>query len=225
MVYADRGPEPWTEATRLDTIPAAGPRSYAENKLASESLVTTHFKNGRATIVRPAVVVGPYDRSHRFVRWPLRAREGGEMLVPGGPQETLPFVDARDLAAWLVRVIEARLSGFYNVAGALPTMGTFIERCVARSAAPVTPVWVDATWLKGQDVFFESMPPLHSGGYRRCSSARAIAQGLRFRDLDTTLDDTLGWWDAQGLTLDTLDRGRERALLSAWRAHVSGRGL
>ena len=86
------------------------------------------------------------------------------MLVPGGPQETLPFVDARDLAAWLVRVIEARLSGFYNVAGALPTMGTFIERCVARSAAPVTPVWVDATWLKGQDVFFESMPPLHSGG-------------------------------------------------------------
>lgn len=215
-VYDDRGPEPWTEATRVHTIPAEGPRSYAENKLVSEALVHTYF-GGRATIVRPAVVVGPYDRHHRFVRWPLRAREGGELLVPGNPEESLPFVDARDLGQWLVRMIEARLPGVYNVAGALPTMGAFIDRCIARSAASTTPVWVDATWLAGRGAFFDSMPPLHSGGYRRCSSAKAIANGLCFRDLDTTLHDTLRWWDAEGIALDTLDRGREHSLLSEWR--------
>jgi len=219
-VYDDRGPEAWTEATRVDTIPATGPRTYAHNKLASESEVHTYFGD-RAAIVRPAVVVGPYDRSHRFVRWPLRAREGGEMLVPGGPDESLPFVDARDLAAWLVHVIEARLSGIYNVAGALPTIGTFIDECVARGGETTTPVWVDGAWLQAQDLAFDSMPPLHAGGYRRCSSAKAIAAGLRFRGLDMTLDDTLRWWDAQGTgfgELRTLDREREQALLTAWKA-------
>ena len=217
-VYDDRGPEPWTEHTRVDTIPAAGPRSYAENKLASEDVVHTYFA-GRATIVRPAVVVGPYDRSHRFVRWPLRAREGGEMLVPGRPEETVPFVDARDLGRWLVDVIERRICGTYNGGGALPTMGTLIDRCIARGGA-ATPVWVDGAWLRTQDAFFESMPPLHSGGYRRCSSAKAVAAGLRFRGLDVTLDETLRWWDGQGIgfaELATMDLARERGLLDLWR--------
>ncbi len=223
-VYDDRGPEAWTEATRLDTIPATGPRTYTHNKLASEAEVNKYFGD-RAVIVRPAVVVGPYDRSHRFVRWPLRAREGGEMLVPGGPDDTLPFVDARDLGAWLVHVIEARLSGTYNVAGALRTMGAFIGECVARGGGTTTPVWVEGAWLKAQDLAFDSVPPLHSGGYRRCSSAKAIAAGLRFRGLDVTLDDTLRWWDARGVDFDelrTLDREREQALLTAWRERVAG---
>ena len=223
-VYDDGGREAWTEATRVDTIPATGPRAYGQNKLASEAAVVEYFAE-RSVIVRPAVVVGPYDRSHRFVRWPLRAREGGEMLVPGGADEQLPFVDARDLAAWLVHVIEARLYGTYNVAGALPTMGAFIDRCVARAGGTTTPVWVESPWLKAQDLAFDSMPPLHSSGYRRCSSARAIAAGLRFRGLDATLDDTLRWWDAQGIgfnALRTLDREREQALLTVWRERVAG---
>jgi 2'-hydroxyisoflavone reductase len=221
-VYDSRGPEAWTEETRLATVSPGGPRTYADNKRVSEQHVMQHFA-GRATIVRPAVVVGPHDTHDRFVYWPLRARAGGDMLVPGRPEEPLPFVDARDLGAWLAHVAEARVVGTYNVAGALHPLGDLIDRCVARSSVPATPVWVDDGWLQAQHVAFHSMPPLHYGGYRRCSSARAIAAGLRFRGLDVTLDDTLRWWDGTGRTSasrDTLAPARERELLALWRARA-----
>ncbi len=226
MVYDDRSASAWTEATRLHTVPAAGPSSYTDNKRACEELVLASFA-GQATIVRPAVIVGPHDGRLRFVRWPLRVREGGEMLVPGTHDATVPFTDVRDLAQWLTDVIEARLCGIFNVAGALRTMGALIDRCVAMSMSPATPVWVDDAWLRARNVNFDSMPSVHASGYRRCSSARAIASGLRFRDLDDTLRDTLAWWDAfgdPGRLRDTLDRAREQALLAAWQARpVSAR--
>lgn len=219
-VHDSRGPEAWTEETRLAAVSPGGPKTYVDNKLMSEQHVAQHFA-GRSTIMRPAVVVGPYDTQDRFVYWPLRARAGGDMLAPGRPEEPMPFVDARDLGAWLTRVAEARVLGTYNVGGALHPFGTLIDRCVARSTVPVTPVWIDDAWLQAQHVSFHSVPSLRASGYRRCSSARAIATGLRFRDLDTTLDDTLRWWDATGRTSasrDTLDPARERELLALWRA-------
>ena len=51
------------------------------------------------------------------------------------------------------------------------------------------------------------------------SSARAIAEGLRFRNLDASLDDTLAGWDhEQPRQLKDPNRGREQAPLTEWRA-------
>lgn len=221
-VYADNGPAPYTEATRVHEI---RPDSYAGDKLAGEAAVREAFVE-RATIVRPTVIVGPHDPRDRFVRWPLRAREGGELLVPGAPADTLPLIDARDLAAWLVHVVEARVTGTFNV-GSLPTLGALISACVARAGAPVQPVWVDAAWACEQALDFNTVPPLRANGYRGYSSARARAHGLQTRDLERTLDDTLRWWDAQPGSRALTDqiRDREPELLRLWRARTSTHAL
>lgn len=116
-VYRAGGASEYREDEPLRPPPASGERSYGEHKLGCELELVRCFGRS-ATIIRPAVLVGPHDPFDRFLRWPLRAREGGEMLVPGGPDEVVPLADARDLAAWLVRVVEDRIVGVYNVAGA-----------------------------------------------------------------------------------------------------------
>ena len=138
------------------------------------------------------------------------------MLVPGRPEDPVPLVDARDLAAWVVHIVEAGVTGIYNVAGPLDPMGTLIDHCIARAGVPVTPVYVEAAWLRTRKLDFYSVPPISESNYRRCSSARAIAEGLRFRDLAASLDDTLAWWDHEQ-PRQLKDRDSEQALLAEWR--------
>ena len=38
---------------------------------------------GRATIVRPGLIVGPGDPTDRFTYWPVRVDRGGEVMAPG----------------------------------------------------------------------------------------------------------------------------------------------
>jgi len=215
-VYRAGGAAEYAEEASLR--PSAGERSYGEHKLAGELAVTRWF-GARATIVRPAVLVGPHDPYDRFVRWPLRAREGGDMLVPGAPDDVVPLADARDLAAWVVRILAAEIGGIYNVAGAGLTMEALIAGCLRRAGASVVPTWIDAAWLKPRELDFGDVPPLLKPAYQRCSSARATARGLRFRGLDATLGDTLAWWDAERPRgLRDLARERERELLAEWHA-------
>jgi len=219
-VYRAGGATEYTEDEPLRPPPAAGERSYGEHKIGCELEVAGRF-GGRATILRPAVLVGPHDPSGRFIRWPLRAREGGEMLVPGGPREIVPLADARDLAAWVVQVVEAKIFGVYNVAGPRRTMGDLVGCCVERSGVRVDLEWVDADWLLPRYSDFGDVPPLRSAGYQRCSSARATARGLRFRGLELTVDDSLAWWDAAPpRRLRDLGRAHERELLAEWRGRA-----
>ena len=61
---------------------------------------------GRVTNIRPGLIVGPLDTSDRFTYWPARALRGGEILAPAPPDAPVQYMDARDLARWLVKVIE-----------------------------------------------------------------------------------------------------------------------
>ena len=63
---------------------------------------------GATTIVRPGLIVGPGDESDRFTYWPVRLDRGGDVLAPGDGTDPVQFVDARDLAEWTIRMVEAR---------------------------------------------------------------------------------------------------------------------
>ncbi len=193
-VYGAGAVSEYSENAPLRAPPTTGKRSYGEHKIGCELEVLRCF-DARATILRPAALIGPHDPHDRFIRWPLRAREGGDMLVPGRPEDPVPLVDARDLAAWVVHIVETGVTGIYNVAGPLDPMGALIDLCITRAGVPVTPVWVDAAWLRARKLDFDSVPPISESNYQRCSSARAIAEGLCFRGLAASLDDTLAWWD------------------------------
>jgi nucleoside-diphosphate-sugar epimerase len=158
---------------------------------------------GRVLNVRPGLIVGPWDPSDRFTYWPRRIAAGGDVLLPGGPERPVQFIDARDLAAWMLAAARRRLTGTYNACGpALPTgMGALFEACVRVSGSGARPVWAGEAELIEAGVEPWSELPLWVGegadpanaGFMQISSARAMAAGLAFRPIDDIVRDTLDW--------------------------------
>ena len=190
---------------------------------------------GRTIVVRPGLMVGPGDATDRFTYWPIRLDRGGEVLAPGDGEDPVQIVDVRDLAVFLVGLVEGGATGTFNAAGPAETltMRRMLEACaaVARPGAALT--WVPWPFLEGHDVSpWSDLPswiPRQQPGSTMAavSNARAIVHGLRFRPLAETARDTLAWWKAQpeerrmklaaGLAPE-----KERALLAAW--HTAHRG-
>ena len=104
------GPVPLTDT------PPKDPPSYGVLKAQSENLVREGFPK-RDLIIRPGYIVGPGDTSDRFTYWPVRVARGGEVLVPGKKTDPVQYVDVRDLAEWMVRLMEGDASGTFNVVG------------------------------------------------------------------------------------------------------------
>ncbi|MEP6892202.1 MAG: NAD-dependent epimerase/dehydratase family protein, partial [Gaiellaceae bacterium] len=77
---------------------------YGPLKALCERVVQETFGE-RALIVRPGLIVGPYDPSGRFTYWPHRLARGGEVLAPGPPERLAQFIDVRDLAERIVRLV------------------------------------------------------------------------------------------------------------------------
>ena len=189
---------------------------------------------GRALVVRPGLIVGPHDPTDRFTYWPVRVAAGGEVLAPGRPARSVQFIDVRDLAEWLLHMLETGGTGIYNATGApeRTTMGDLLATCadVPASAAiagePARFTWVDEQFLLDQGVepwmglplWLPEIDPSTAGMFA-VDVSRALAAGLAFRPLAGTVRATLDWaatrpadhtWRA-GLT-----RAREAELLAAW---------
>ena len=89
-------------------------------------------------MVRPGLIVGPHDPTFRFTYWISRLEQAGDVLAPGDPQATTQLIDARDLARWMVRLLEAGTTGTFNATGpATPlTMADAISACALSSVRP-----------------------------------------------------------------------------------------
>ncbi|MCA9912355.1 MAG: SDR family oxidoreductase, partial [Anaerolineae bacterium] len=100
---------------------------------------------GRVLTIRPGLIVGPHDHTNRFTYWPVRIREGGRMLAPGDGNTPTQFIDVRDLAAWIMRMVEQKATGIYNATGPdyRLTFAKLFETCREVSGADVELVWVD----------------------------------------------------------------------------------
>ena len=180
--------------------------------------------------MRPGLIVGPGDRSDRFTYWPVRIDRGGEVLAPGEPGDPVQFVDARDLTAWMIQLLEARVAGVYNATGpqAPMSMAEMLYGIRAVTSTPVQFTWVPYSYLEGRNVQPWSdmpvwIPPTDEmKGFSRFDCSRAIAAGLRFRPLAETARDTLDWFktlpaERQSELKAGLSPEREREVLEAWR--------
>lgn len=243
-VYADTS-KPITEETRVGTLKDPTSEEFGNNyenygpgKAACEAVFEAAMP-GRVTNVRPGFIVGPRDTSARFLFWPLRIRRGGEMLVPGAPEDPIQVIDVRDLAAWLVHAIETSTMGVYNATGPAEAldMRRFVEGCRKGSDASTTFEWASLAKLEalgpgkdGQPLFGDNDFPLYvppegeGAGFHKCDCSRAIAKGLAFRPLDVTSRDTLAWYDSlpkevqAGVARFALTEERQQALQEAWKA-------
>jgi len=187
----------------------------------------------RALIVRPGLIVGPHDTADRFPYWPRRLARGGEVLAPGTPDAPTQFIDARDLATWMVMLLERGVAGTLNATGpAEPlTLGRCLERIAAAVGGNARLTWVSEEFLRAQGVEPWMQMPLwvHAAdqAFETASIARALAAGLRFRPLEDTARDTLVW--ERGLITDSrpaspaLSSEREAEVLADWAAAVHRR--
>jgi 2'-hydroxyisoflavone reductase len=211
-----------------ETVEEITGETYGPLKVLCEQAVEQTLP-GRALIVRPGLIVGPYDRTDRFTYWPWRVAQGSEVLAPGQPGRPIQFIDVRDLADWLVHLVENRQTGVYNAIGPepQPTMGELLETCRSASGSDAQLVWVSEAFLAEQGVqpwadlpawLPQSEPS--TAGFFAFSNRRAVAAGLKFRPLADTIHATLAWAATRPPDYQLragLSREREAALLAAWK--------
>lgn len=217
-------------------MPAGGgPAQYGNQKAQCERIVMETFGD-RGAVVRPAYIIGPGDTTDRFNYWPQRIVRGGEVLAPGRKTDRIAIVDVRDLVDFMMKIVEERRSGIYNVTG--PHDPTGIETCLntirdtLKADAKFT--WIeDYAFLREHRITYAIPWVMLEGDnefHTVLSNKKAVAAGLKFRPLSQTVRDINAWWPER-LKLFTAGQTprfaitpeREQQTLADWKAR-GGRG-
>lgn len=205
--------------------------NYGGLKAACEAAAEAALP-GRTTVVRPGYIVGPDDPTGRFTYWPARFDKGGEVAVPGAPTDPLQLIDVRDLAEWLVLLVENRTTGKFNALGPDKPMtwGRVVTACQKATATPSSVTWIPGEFVARQeDVDFPIWAPYlgDSKGFHTWQNKRAVQAGLRFRPVEQTAADTLAWYQGQlkeekGRTKMAFTPEQEAEILKRWKAAKAG---
>ncbi|MBF4761821.1 epimerase [Nocardioides islandensis] len=228
-VYADTstpdpGPDsPLVEAIDEDTDLREDPAAYGGMKVACERLVRDGVD--RWMVVRPGLIVGPGDPSGRFTYWPERLAEGGRVLGPGDPGDRAQVIDARDIAEWVVRAVEAGTTGAYDGVGPVSPVGEIIEQTAIGVGASPEVVWPGQEFLTDQGVEPWAgdgalplwLPRPEYDGMMTHRFDVSAAAGLTTRPYADTARDTLAWVRETPDAVRTgMSREREAEVLDRW---------
>jgi len=192
---------------------SAEDRDYAAAKRGAELAVLESFPD-RALLARAGLILGPYEDVGRLPWWLDRVSRGGRVPAPGPADRKLQYVDARDLAAWMLGAAQRGVSGALNAVSrpGHATMGQLLEACNAVTGAAAELVWlapdvVEAAGVTGWTDLPIWVPPsgelaaLHDGDVRA-----AYAGGLTCRPVVETVADTWGWLRTAGRPAPRADR-------------------
>jgi 2'-hydroxyisoflavone reductase len=214
----------------VDADPGSGDESdYARAKRGAELAVVDAFGD-HALVVRAGLILGPYEVAGRLPWWLERISRGGRVVAPGPRERPLQYIDARDLADWMLDAAERGLGGTYNAVSrpGHTTMGDLLNTCndVARGNAELvwlTPEAIETAGVSGWTQLPIWAPPtgdlagLHAGDV-----TAAFSEGLRCRPMADTVSDTWRWLQSEGYPEPPsgrdelgLDADAERRLLAA----------
>lgn len=209
---------------------------YGIMKATSEFAAIEHFGKDRSIIIRPALIVGPGDRTDRFPYWVARLEKGGKVIIPGRRDEVVQYIDVRDLAEWMIRLCENKSAGAYNGAGpGFPmTTNAFVHGIHACYNSPVDFVQIDdMNFLKENDLigiqpWVIQLPEY--AGMSRADNTRSIESGLTFRPLAHTVQATHKWWYSDAVSSERRDNilngensmmQKEKSIIDKWVIHES----
>jgi 2'-hydroxyisoflavone reductase len=235
-VYAETPRPNMDESTPIATLTDPATEQVIEHygalKAACEAVVERIF-GARATNVRPGLIVGPFDATDRFGYWVARfvhpallGDRPARAAVPAPPERPLQFIDARDLANWILALAERDTGGTYNACSPAWQwrMGDLVRALTDVSTSPPRPAWIedDALVRAGMTPWTGLplwLPPSEpdSPGFMTMDCSRAERAGLRTRPLADTIRDTAQWLAARdnaGAWKHVLGADAERALLS-----------
>jgi 2'-hydroxyisoflavone reductase len=181
-----------------------------------------------ALVLRAGLIVGPYDPTDRFTYWATRMRRPGPVLAPDVPDQPVQFIDARDLAGWILTAAAGGVTGVFNANGPrrLRTFGSFL-----RAAGDVAVRWASEDELINAGVQpWSELPlwlPARYGvpGMMDMDVSRAEQAGLTTRSVADTLRDTAEWAERDPIRVQadygtrarsmTLSTEREAVILRA----------
>ncbi|WP_077622869.1 NAD-dependent epimerase/dehydratase family protein [Sediminibacillus massiliensis] len=248
-VYEDPSEPGLNENASLQYLPAkrieevtrgtAGPvyEHYGPLKTASEQAAESELP-GKVLTIRAGLIVGPHDYTDRLPYWVARVDQGGEVLAPGNPDRQVQLIDARDLAEWIIRLIEGRVVGVFNAVGPdyRLTMGRLLETCKKASGSNASFSWAQEAFLMENKVEpWGEMPlwipeeyPLPGqkkpwNGFLAVDNRKALQYGLKFRPIEATIADVLEWERNRKRNADRnagMKKEKEMKLLELWNETV-----
>ncbi|MFI6556448.1 NAD-dependent epimerase/dehydratase family protein [Streptomyces griseus] len=173
---------------------------YGRAKRGGELAALDAFGD-RALLARAGLIIGPGENIGRLPWWLSRIARGGPVIAPGPPGTELQYIDARDLAEWLLDAAANGLHGAYNTVSrpGHATMGELLTACVRATGSDAELRWTDpeALLAAGVEPWTDLpvwLPPgelydtLHRGDH-----TKAYAAGLRCRPVGETVADTWSW--------------------------------
>lgn len=189
-VYASKITPGMTEDAALLPWPDGSPEDhftmdlYGPSKVRCESLLEAHFGE-RTSAVRSGFVVGPYNPD--FGNWGEALAHGKILESAARPEQPIQYVDARDLAAFLLHLTVDRIPGPFNAVGRSTTMAALADAW--RSVVPDAP---PMDWSPAVDRFHLPHDGSNDGTFQ-LDNTRALAAGLRLRADEEIARDYVAW--------------------------------
>jgi 2'-hydroxyisoflavone reductase len=202
---------------------------YAAAKRGGELAALAEF-DGDVLLPRAGLVLGPYERVGRLPFWLRRVAAGGRVPAPGPHDRPLQYVDARDLAAFVLD----RPVGVVNTVSrpGHTTIGALLEECMAVTDSDAELVWLTPEEVEQAEVAPWTELPIwvpptgELAGLHQGDVEAAYAAGLRCRPMSETVADTWAWLQREGLPAPASNRagsGMDAAAEARlWAAHDEG---
>lgn len=211
----------------VDGDPGGGDGDYAGVKRGGELAAVEAF-GGRALLARAGLILGPYEVLGRLPWWLRRVERGGRVLAPGDPGRPLQYIDARDLAVWMLAAAERGVGGAFNAVSRSghATMGGLLAEVVRATGSAAELVWVPSEVVVDAGISPWTELPIwlprdsEFGGLHDGDVSAAFAAGLVCRPVRETVADTWAWLLAEGdpepgPVRHGLDRVKEERVLDA----------
>ena len=217
----------------VEADPSAERSNYSADKRGAELAILDGFGSDASFLARPGLILGPYEIPGRLPWWLNRIARAGEVLAPGPRDLALQYVDARDLAAWMITSAEQTKVGVFNAISASghTNMSEGLEACRLTTNSDAKLTWVPPEFILQQGIRPWSEIPIWvdpaSRGIHSFDTRRAAHAGLSCRPILETVADT--WACMQhggqsqlpvGLRAPGISTEKEKATLAAWASQV-----
>ncbi len=201
---------------------------YAKAKRGGELAMLAQV-DAPLLLARAGLILGPYENVGRLPFWLNRLAAGGRVPCPGPVDRPLQFVDARDIARWVLDAAGGGVAGTFNTVSqpAHTTVGALLEECHRVTGSDAELVWVTPETVEaaGVEPWTELpiwVPPIGElADLHAIDASAAEAGGLRCRPMPDTVADTWAWLESEGLPTPAtgragigMDAGAEARLLT-----------
>ncbi len=170
------------------------------------------------------------NNPHEEPYWPIRFLKGGDILLPDLVDHHIQMTDAQSLCDFIVRCVENKITGAYNVAYPPTPFTDYIKALLSVTDVPCKLHWLDEKFLLDNGVipYREIEYWGRSAGTYYFSVDKALAMGLKNRSMTDMISDQIAGYKKRypnndfqfGGTFDgsviKLSSEKEKSVLEKW---------